>query len=193
PAGTRQAILGRVDGVTRALGREVGHEQVDIRIIRRTVSIDTQQELTRAQDIENILRNGHIRSNPSSQFMRKGRERRTCWKHFVAAAGMEKKRGAGQQDRSERKLQLRAHHFASLFSRQSRRSRRCKMKSMASETTKISHPEKAWKKPSALSGSQYWTSSPVPTTRRLFAATATGTAAIASRTRIIFLGSSKYP
>ena len=40
----------------------------------------------------------------------------------------------------------------------------------------MSQPEKAWKNPSAFSGSQYCTSRPVPKMRRLLAATAIGTA-----------------
>src|SRR5258708_32091694 len=73
------------------------------------------------------------------------------------------------------------------------RKNQCRRKSIAKETTKMSQPENKWKNPSALSGSQYCTRSPVPKIRRLLAKTAIGTAARARTTRTQVRVSIKYP
>src|SRR6266852_5393345 len=57
----------------------------------------------------------------------------------------------------------------------------------------MSQPENAWKNPSAFSGSQYCTRRPVPTMRSPLAATAMGTDASASATRIATRFSKRYP
>ena len=57
----------------------------------------------------------------------------------------------------------------------------------------MSHPVNWWKNPSALSGSQYCTSNPVPTIRNAFAATAIGMEAIARMTLMPTRFSSRYP
>src|ERR1017187_1109339 len=67
------------------------------------------------------------------------------------------------------------------------------MKREARETRNITQPENSWKKPSALSGSQYWMHNPVPKMRIALAAIAMGMLARASAALRGKVFSRKYP
>src|SRR5579863_7751141 len=181
-----------MDGIAGSLAREVGHEKIDVRLAGGRVLIEALEKIYGTENVENMLLHGHISSYPFSELVGEGSERFAAGQNLVATAGLEKNRSGGQQCGGDSESPVGFHGRASSFFRPICKSR-CRRKSIANETTKTSHPENAWKKPSALSGSQYCTNRPVPTMRRLLAATAMGIEARANATRTHMRVSARYP
>ena len=64
PTRSRQAILGRVNGVTRALAREVGNEKVGTGFPFTLISVDAQQEVTGTEDIADVFADFDVGAAP---------------------------------------------------------------------------------------------------------------------------------
>src|SRR5258707_861177 len=65
PTGTRKAILGRMNGVTRTLSRKEPNEKIDVIVLLRT-QVVTKQELTRAKCFQNGWRKRQVLTLPVS-------------------------------------------------------------------------------------------------------------------------------
>src|SRR5450631_2682667 len=196
PSRSGETILRGMNGVAGTLAGEVGNKKVYFGPPGR-ILIVAKQKVTRPQDVPYLLADGYIHGCPPSQGARKRYQRLARRNDFRAAPRVQQQRRAPQQQCRHPEAPPRPHAEASPFPRKlgplKKFSARCRAKSINSDTTKISHPEKAWKNPSALSGSQYWTRRPVPTMRSAFAATAIGIDATASATRITTRFSKRYP
>src|SRR5438128_2367897 len=135
-------MLWGMDGIASALTGKICQKQIYIRVSAGIILIDTKQEISRPQHIQNILGYSDVRPAPLPQLLGKGLKWLPHRQDFVSAAGMKKNRGDRQQRGCNEETRARIHARAS-FPRVLTSSRRCKAKSMASDTTKISQPEKA--------------------------------------------------
>src|SRR6202161_3813238 len=202
PSRTGETVIGGVDGVAAFLRRKVGDVEIDPRLVRLAgVVVIADQEFAGAEDVEGLLIELVVGSGPAIDLRGEGSERCARRETFVARMRLENERGRQHKDGGNPETQrafvrpVRAVHAdaplgsgmlaaTAPLSIKMRDSPRCTANSKMSATTKMSHPEKVWKNPSALSGSQYWTSRPVPKMRKLLATTAMGTAETASSPRI---------
>src|SRR5208337_3434904 len=201
PAGSGSAM----DRIACLLRREVCDVEIDpwfrlgfrLGLRRACLFVIAHQKLARPEDVERLLVEGAFGSLPTINLQGQGTQRRSRRKILAARLGLEqKRRGQHEHSRNPEAERPGIHaDFASgpLFEMQRSEITRCTANNMISATTKISHPSKPWKNPSALSGSQYCTSSPVPKMRQLLAATAIGTAEHASVIRTQIRVSVRYP
>src|SRR5919109_4899762 len=132
-----------MDGIASALTGKICQKQIYIGVSAGTILIDAKQEVSLAQDIQNILWYTHVRSAPLSQMLRESFKRLPHRQHFVSAPGVKKNRGGRQQCSRNQEARPGIQARASLFLPVFTSNRRCRAKSMASDTTKMSQPEKA--------------------------------------------------
>src|SRR5207253_2124787 len=142
PAGAREAILWGMDSIACALTGKICQKQIYIRASAGIILIDAKQEISLPQHIQHILGYSDVRSAPLPQLLWKGLKRLPHRQEFISAAGVKKNRGDRQQ-RGRNEETRAGIHARTSFPRVFKSNRRCKAKSMASDTTKMSQPEKA--------------------------------------------------
>src|SRR5262249_4549465 len=145
PPCSGQAILRRVNGVAGALTGKISNKERNI-LRALWIAIVAQQEVSRPKDVENILGERDISRIPAIERARKRPERRTRRDVLGPVTRLQHDGGASQKKDRDGKSPLLPHAVTSR-SLERMTIRRCRANNIKSETTKISHPEKAWKNP----------------------------------------------
>src|ERR1700674_1264920 len=134
-----------MDGIASTLAGEVGQEQVHVGLPDGSVLIKALKKISGTENVQNILLHGYIGSCPLSEWVGQGSEGFAVGQGLVVTALLEKNRCGGQQYRSDRESPVGFHGRASSFLRSICRrpiwKRRCRRKSIASDTTNTSQPE----------------------------------------------------
>src|SRR5437868_9159818 len=131
-----------MNGIASPLTGKIGQKQIHVRVFAGTILIDAKQEIPLPQHIQNILRYSDVGSGPLPQLLGKSFKRLSHRHEYISAAGLKENRGDRQQHSGNKETRAGIHARAS-FPRVFRSNTRCRGKSMASDTTKMSHPEKA--------------------------------------------------
>src|SRR5256885_5828506 len=126
-------MLWGVDGIASALTGKICQKQIYIRVSAGIILIDTKQEISQPQDIQNILRYSDVCSGPLPQLLGKSFKRLSHRHEFISAADVKENRGDRQQRSGNKETRARIHARAS-FPRVFRSNTRCRAKSMASDT-----------------------------------------------------------
>src|SRR5690242_7803604 len=173
------------------LAREIGDEQVQRQCA--VVGIQPLQELPRPEHFQYIRRQDLVlrlqvsdRSGECAQLASVGHRLRATasLKEYCRPA-------KHQQNQHDANLPHGLHECLAWSWFITSEMIRCAAIRSASDTRKINQPENSWKKPRALSASQYCTINPVRTMRAAFAATAIGIDKMTSSAPRLTFGSRK--
>src|SRR5439155_26515963 len=118
-------MLWGMDGIASALTGKICQKHIYIRVPAGIILIDTKQEISRPQDIQNILRYSDVGSGPLPQLLGKSFKRPSHRHEFISAAGLKENRGDRQQRGRNEETRARIHARAS-FLRLLTGSRRCR-------------------------------------------------------------------